>query len=113
RADALAEPLALAAVEARGRLVEEQHAWLRRARTSDRDELAFALTQLALSPIAKGRDADEIEGAVHFVVTPVGPGAPDRGPPVVGDAQIVVQLERLERAHDTAPDASVRRESDD
>ena len=112
-ADPVAEPLALGGVEAGRRLVEQEDLRFGRAGAGDRHELALALAEVTGVAVAEVGDADEVERTLHGAVLGRALDAERRGADVLLDAEVVVELERLERASEAAAHALVRPEAVD
>ena len=109
-ADPLAEPGPLGAVEAGGGLVEQQDVGLGDAGPGDGDELALALAEVAGGPVAQRADADAVERGGDGVVAVGAGGAEGGDADVLLDREVVVELERLERAAQAGAHPGVRLE---
>ena len=113
-ADAFAEPLALGGVEAGGGFVEQDDLGIGRAGPGDRDELALSLAA-GRRPSRSRRSAMPTRSSARCTAPRrASPRDAERGgADVLLDAEVVVELELLERAGEAAAHALVRREAVD
>ena len=94
--------LALGGVEAGGRLVEQEDLRVGGAGPGDGHELALALAEVTGLAVAQVGDADEVERTLHGAVRGRALDAEGGGADVLLDAEVVVELERLEGTGEAA-----------
>ena len=103
------EALRVGGVEPGGGLVEQQHFGVGHARASDRHELTLALAELFGVPIAQLAQTGAFQRGGHVALAVLASGAERGRTDVFLDGQVVVELERLERAGQAPPHADMGR----